>query len=68
MTEPTGLLPCTLDVLILKAASLGELHGYEVLLRIEQMSAGAEGGDGELEPVGGCDSAGARGDAAGDMT
>ena len=36
-----GLLPGTLDLLILKAVSLGELHGYGVLLRIEQISNGA---------------------------
>jgi transcriptional regulator len=35
------LLPGTLDVLILKAVSLGRLHGYGVLLRIEQISGGA---------------------------
>jgi len=35
------LLPGTLDVLILKAVSLGRLHGYAVLLRIEQISGGA---------------------------
>ena len=35
------LLPGTLDLLILKAVSLGELHGYGVLLRIEQISRGA---------------------------
>ena len=28
----------TLDMLILKAVSLGPLHGYGVLLRIEQIS------------------------------
>ena len=39
---PTAeLLPGTLDVLILKAVSLGKLHGYGVLLRIEQISGGA---------------------------
>ncbi|MGH9683509.1 MAG: PadR family transcriptional regulator [Candidatus Acidiferrales bacterium] len=32
------LLPGTLDLLILKAASLGPLHGYGILLRIEQIS------------------------------
>src|SRR5262249_15338669 len=32
------LLPGTLDMLILKAVSLGPLHGYGVLLRIEQIS------------------------------
>jgi transcriptional regulator len=41
MGEPVTLLPGTLDMLILKAVSLGELHGYAVLLRIEQMTAGA---------------------------
>lgn len=41
MAEPLGLLPGTLDVLILKAVSLGKLHGYGVLLRIEQISGGA---------------------------
>lgn len=35
------LLPGTLDVLILKAVSLGKLHGYGVILRIEQISGGA---------------------------
>jgi len=38
--EPAGLLPGTLDLLILKAVSLGELHGYGVLLRIQQMAGG----------------------------
>ncbi|HYL05463.1 MAG TPA: PadR family transcriptional regulator [Thermoanaerobaculia bacterium] len=32
------LLPGTLDLLILKALSLGPQHGYGVLLRIEQIS------------------------------
>jgi PadR family transcriptional regulator len=32
------LLQGTLDVLILKAISLGGLHGYGILLRIEQIS------------------------------
>ena len=36
----TGLLPGTLDLLILKAVSLGPLHGYAVLLRIEQITGG----------------------------
>src|SRR5215469_1425622 len=35
------LLPGTLDLLILKAVSLGPLHGYGVLLRIGQISDGA---------------------------
>ncbi len=41
MAEPADLLPGTLDLLILKALSLGPLHGYGVLLRIEQISGGA---------------------------
>ena len=35
------LLPGTVDLLILKAVSLGPLHGYGVLLRVEQISGGA---------------------------
>jgi PadR family transcriptional regulator PadR len=35
------ILPGTLDLLILKAVSLGPLHGYGILLRIEQISRGA---------------------------
>ena len=34
------LLPGTLDMLILKALSLGSAHGYGVLLRIEATSQG----------------------------
>jgi transcriptional regulator len=41
MDNQATLLPGTLDVLILKAVSLGKLHGYGVLLRIEQISGGA---------------------------
>ena len=41
MATPAVLLPGTLDILILKAVSLGKLHGYGVLLRIEQISGGA---------------------------
>jgi PadR family transcriptional regulator, regulatory protein PadR len=41
MGQEVGLLPGTLDLLILKAVSLGQLHGYGVLLRISQMSGGA---------------------------
>lgn len=41
MDPQAQILPGTLDVLILKAVSLGELHGYGVLLRIEQISDGA---------------------------
>src|ERR1700691_6549945 len=40
MTEnkQNDLLQGTLDLLILKAVSLGPLHGYGVLLRIQQIS------------------------------
>jgi len=41
LPDQTDLLPGTLDLLILKAVSLGSLHGYGVLLRIEQISRGA---------------------------
>ena len=34
------LLQGTLDLLVLKAVSLGPLHGYGVLLRIQQISGG----------------------------
>jgi|SRR5579884_344642 len=35
------ILPGTLDLLILRAVSLGPLHGYGVLLRIRQISGQA---------------------------
>jgi PadR family transcriptional regulator PadR len=38
MAKSTELLQGTLDLLILKAVSLGPLHGYGVLLRIQQIS------------------------------
>lgn len=41
MNDEAELLPGTLDLLILKAVSLGPLHGYAVLSRIEQISGGA---------------------------
>src|SRR5215510_9072521 len=41
MAPEAELLPGTLDLLILKAVSLGEHHGYGVLLRIEQITGGA---------------------------
>jgi PadR family transcriptional regulator, regulatory protein PadR len=40
MNDEAELLPGTLDLLILKAVSLGPLHGYAVLSRIEQISGG----------------------------
>ncbi|HUL71865.1 MAG TPA: PadR family transcriptional regulator [Vicinamibacterales bacterium] len=38
MPDQTPLLPGTLDLLILRAVSLGPLHGYGILLRIGQLS------------------------------
>jgi len=38
MNVRSNVLPGTLDLLILKAVSLGPQHGYGVLLRIEQIS------------------------------
>jgi transcriptional regulator, Acidobacterial, PadR-family len=38
MAKEAELLPGTLDLLILKAVSLGPLHGYAVLSRIRQIS------------------------------
>ena len=38
MEAPVDLLQGTLDLLILKAVSLGPLHGYGVLLRLQQIS------------------------------
>jgi hypothetical protein len=54
--SPTGVLPGTLDLLILKAVSLGDRHGYGVLLRLQQMTCGAlaveQGALHRLEPQG----------------
>jgi PadR family transcriptional regulator PadR len=41
MPDQAQLLPGTLDLLILKAVSLGPLHGYGVLLRIAQITGQA---------------------------
>ena len=41
MKDQAQLLPGTLDLLILKAVSLGALHGYGILLRIQQISGRA---------------------------
>ena len=38
MAKRVDLLQGTLDMLILKAVSLGPLHGYGILLRIQQIS------------------------------
>jgi len=40
-TRRAELLQGTLDLLVLKAASLGKLHGYGILMRIEQISGSA---------------------------
>lgn len=41
MAKPTNLLQGTLDLLILKALSLQELHGLGISRRIEQITRGA---------------------------
>src|SRR5579872_2563338 len=41
MSSHAQILPGTLDLLILKAVSLGPLHGYGILLRIQQVSGRA---------------------------
>ena len=41
MTDQAQVLPGTLDLLILRAVSLGPLHGYGILLRIGQISGNA---------------------------
>jgi transcriptional regulator len=40
LEKQIDLMQGTLDMLILKAISLGPLHGYGVLLRIQQISGG----------------------------
>ena len=41
MDKPTNLLQGTLDLLILKALSLEELHGLGISRRVEQITRGA---------------------------
>ena len=41
MADQAQILPGTLDLLILRAVSLGPLHGYGILLRIGQISDNA---------------------------
>jgi PadR family transcriptional regulator PadR len=41
MGKQVDILQGTLDMLILKAVSLGALHGYGILLRIQQISKDA---------------------------
>jgi transcriptional regulator len=40
MSKQVDLLQGTLDMLILKAVSLGGLHGYGVLIRLQQLTGG----------------------------
>jgi PadR family transcriptional regulator PadR len=40
MGDKIDLLQGTLEILILKSVSLGPLHGYGILLRIQQISQG----------------------------
>jgi PadR family transcriptional regulator PadR len=40
MNKQVDLIHGTLDMLILKAVSLGELHGYGVLVRLQQLTGG----------------------------
>jgi PadR family transcriptional regulator, regulatory protein PadR len=41
VTKATEVLQGTLDLLILKAISLGPLHGYGILLRLQQITRDA---------------------------
>jgi PadR family transcriptional regulator, regulatory protein PadR len=41
VNDQAQILPGTLDLLILRAVSLGPLHGYGILLRIGQISGNA---------------------------
>ena len=41
MADHAQILPGTLDLLILRAVSLGPLHGYGILMRIGQISGNA---------------------------
>jgi transcriptional regulator len=51
-TEQTNLLQGTLDLLILKALALGQLHGLGVAQRIEQITRGTFSvGPGSLFPA-----------------
>jgi len=40
MNKQPDLLQGTLDMLILKSVSLEPMHGYGILMRIQQLSAG----------------------------
>lgn len=52
VTDQTSLFRGTLDILVLKALALGELHGLGVAKRIEQITRGEfEIGPGSLFPA-----------------
>src|SRR3979411_639803 len=52
MSKQVELVQGTLDMLILKAVSLGGLHGYGVLLRLQQLTGGRlQGPPGYLYPA-----------------
>ena len=52
ITDQSSLLRGALDILVLKALALGELHGLGVSKRIEQITRGAfEIGPGSLFPA-----------------
>jgi transcriptional regulator len=51
MSNEAELLPGTLDLLILKAVSLGPLHGYAMLARIRQISGETLFEQGALYPA-----------------
>lgn len=51
MGKQVDILQGTLDMLILKAVSLGALHGYGILLRIQEISKDALQVQGSLYPA-----------------
>ena len=51
MAKRLDVLQGTVDMLILKTVSLAALHGYRILLRIEQISGSRETQQGSLYPA-----------------
>ena len=52
MAEKTELLPGTLDLLVLRVLSRGELHGWGITSRLEQLSKSAlQVDEGSLYPA-----------------
>lgn len=41
MAQKSGLLPGTLDMLVLRVLSRGDLHGWGITLKLEQLSKNA---------------------------